>query len=122
VYTSSEYWRPWILDSITLYNMGGEDRPSRLVSPDFFACWDDKDPGHAVISRQLAASVGECAEHCRGDVRCLSWQWEFHSSQCSMSVTREIPKVRGGLCHSGEVTISVDRLLAQANQESFSRI
>ena len=101
VYTSSEYWSPWIVDSIALFNMGGESKPSRQVNPDFFTCWEDDDE-HQVTSRQIAAGVGECAEMCRADVRCMSFQWEFATGQCSLSLTPDIATVDGkGLCHTG---------------------
>ncbi len=109
VYTSSRYWQPWVVDSIALFNMGGESRPSRLVTPAFFTCWVDDS---RATSRQLTESVGECAELCRADVRCLSFQWEFGTAQCSQSLTSSIPTVAGeGLCHTGSLSVGVDRLL-----------
>ena len=109
VYTSSRYWQPWVADSITLYNMGGESRPSRLVTPDFFTCWADD---AEATSQQLTESVGECAELCRAELRCMSFQWEFGTDQCSLSPTPSIPTVAGeGLCHTGRLSIGVDRLL-----------
>ena len=109
VYTSTSYWRPWIADSIALFNMGGESRPSRLVTPNFFTCWADD--SRATL-RQLTGGVGECAELCRADVRCMSFQWEFGSAQCSMSLTPRMSTVDGeGLCHTGSLSVGVDRLL-----------
>lgn len=109
VYTSSAYWQPWVVDSISLFNMAGEARPSRLVTPDFFTCWADDSQA---TSRQLTKSVGECAELCRADVRCMSFQWEFGTTQCSQSLMSSIPTVGGeGLCHTGSLSVGVDRLL-----------
>ena len=126
VYTSVAFWRPWILDSLSLYNMGGESRPSRLVTPEFFSCWssvvpessssaaaaaDASSADNLVTSRALATSVGECADRCRDDVRCLSFQFEFGSTQCSLSMSPGVETTASSACHSGRVSIGVDRLL-----------
>ena len=129
VYTSVAFWRPWILDSLSLYNMGGESRPSRLVTPEFFSCWssvvpessssaaaaaaaaDASSADNLVTSRALATSVGECAGRCRDDVRCLSFQFEFGSTQCSLSMSPGGETTASSACHSGRVSIGVDRLL-----------
>jgi len=129
VYTSVAFWRPWILDSLSLYNMGGDSRPSRLVTPEFFSCWSSEVPASSsaaaaapaaadassadnlVTSRALATSVGECADRCRDDVRCLSFQFEFGSTQCSLSMSPGVETTASSACHTGRVSIGVDRLL-----------
>jgi len=110
VYTSVPFWYPWILDTISLYNMDGLSKPSRLVTPDFNTCWEMGETG-GMISNQVIESVGQCAEMCRTASRCTSWQWEFGSLQCTLDSSRDPPKkLASKFCHTGEVRQNVDKL------------
>lgn len=110
VYTSVPFWYPWILDTISLYNMDGLNKPSRLVTPDFNTCWEMGEAG-SMISNQVTDSVGQCAEMCRSASRCMSWQWEFGSLQCTLDSSTDSPKkLASKFCHTGEVRQNVDKL------------
>lgn len=102
VYTSVEYWYPWINDTMVLYNMEGESKPSRLIQPDFKTCWD-MNGAENLLSRAITDSVGACASYCRDESSCRSWQWEFGTGRCSMSSSGFVSKLVSDHCHTGEV-------------------
>ena len=102
IYTSVEYWAPWINDTMILYNMEGESKPSRLIQPDFKTCWD-MSKAENLLSGVLTKSVGECASDCRDESSCRSWQWEFSTGRCSMSSSKFLGKLVSDHCHTGEV-------------------
>lgn len=109
VYTSVAFWRPWINDTLSLYNMEGLSRPARLVYPDFNTCWDSNSGGN--LKEDVVDSVGTCSTNCREFSECFSWQWEFQTKTCYLSSNLSVPVVVSDGCHTGTVVQNMDKLL-----------
>lgn len=111
VYTSVPFWYPWINDTLSLYNMDGYTKPDRLVIPDFNTCWEFTKESDLIFDTPVD-SVRICADNCRNNSECLSWQWDFQTGRCQHSAELSPPVVVGEACHTGKVVPNVDRLLA----------
>lgn len=108
VYTSVDFWHPWINDTLSLYNMEGLSRPGRLVYPDFNTCWETTREGASV---NVVDSVGACANMCRESFVCFSWEWKFQTKECHSSPEMAVPVIVSEDCHTGTVVQNIDKLL-----------
>jgi secreted trypsin-like serine protease len=104
VYTRVDYWYPWLNDSMSLYNLNGESRPSRINTPDFNSCWDAKEYNDVIYAVSITDSVGMCVEKCREDKGCSAWEWNFSSKQCRFASEGGRKKVNARNCHTGVIT------------------
>jgi len=104
VYTRVDYWYPWLNDSMSLYNLNGESRPSRINTPDFNTCWDAKEYNDIIYGVSITDTVGMCVEKCREDLGCSAWEWNFFSRQCRFASKSGRKKVDARNCHTGILT------------------
>jgi secreted trypsin-like serine protease len=66
------YWRSWIDDTMSLYNMRGARAPKRLNTPGYYQCYS----GGTVLSTKKTLTLGKCLEMCRMRSACKAWTWK----------------------------------------------
>lgn len=80
IYTNLALQRPWIDDTITLSNMGGDSPPIAQCSPYVGQVYQN--PKNSTVNNVMAA--GECCNACKVQSSCSSWAWNSKLKVCTL--------------------------------------
>ena len=90
--TSIQYWRNWIDNTMSMYNLKGTRAPVKLNVPAEGRCF-----GGTVLSTKMIAEFGKCLEMCRANAACKAWTWKKGGS-CTLLTAK------GGVTKSADCT------------------
>lgn len=77
--TSIIYWKDWIQDVLSIYNMRGKKPPKRLNTPQQKICFNGKK-----VNSLITTSSGMCCDACRDNPRCKAWTWKKGDKLCNL--------------------------------------
>lgn len=98
VLTSIIYWRKWIEDTLSIYNMRGKVKPLMQNVPDLETCYQG---GNLLLSLPLT-SAADCVDTCRNLALCRAWTWNSASKTCEFRETVD-EKASSIDCVSGQL-------------------
>jgi len=100
MYTRVGYWRTWIDDVLSIYNLRGWDVPTRLCGVPSATCL----VGGELTNVSDTPAAGVCCDACRSNGGCYAWNWDAYSKVCSLK-KRTGWKVKSGDCTSGQMVL-----------------
>lgn len=82
---SIRYWRNWIDDTMSMFNMRGAQIPVKVNEPAYGQCF--KGP---VVRTSVTPTFGRCLELCRSpaNAACQAWTWVRSSGACSLLTSK----------------------------------
>jgi secreted trypsin-like serine protease len=90
--TSVAFWRNWIDDILSLYNLNGQSRKNTLVEE---RCMTGK-----TFKTTTAATAGACCDKCRGNSGCKAWTWSSTAEKCVLKSSKG-SQTLSSICTSG---------------------
>jgi trypsin len=94
---SIRYWRRWIDNTMSMYNMKGVTAPVKLNVPAYNQCYK----GGTVLLSKVTSTYGKCLELCQSVTmpECRAWTWQEGGSCTLLTATGIVTK--SNKCTSG---------------------
>ena len=77
--TSLIYWKDWVQDVLSVYNMRGKNPPKRSNTSKQKVCYKGKK-----VNSLKTTSLGMCCDACRDNPRCKAWTWNKGDTSCGL--------------------------------------
>lgn len=76
--TSILYWKEWLEDAMSLYNLRGKKAPTRLNK----AVRESRCFKGEAVKQVTVPSAGQCCDACRAESKCMAWTWRNTDKSC----------------------------------------
>jgi len=100
MYTKVGYWRTWIDDMLSIYNLRGAEITPRRCGLPSNTCLVGGD-----LTKLASTSAGSCCDACRDSAVCSAWSWDSNSNICSLKKNNKYKVKSGSQCTSGPMVV-----------------